>query len=450
MAGVKFTRSADGTEIAWAERGEGEPFIVMPPYPVSHVQLEWEQPQGEIYRRVSERARLIRLDPRGVGMSSRTPPSFALDRHVEDLAAVMDAAGVETCALMAMETGAFAPTTFAARHPERIRHLVLVNPFLRVSDFLQQPQTLVLTDLLLKDWELFSETIGGVAFGFGRQEAQTYGAFYRACVTQDVAGSLIRESLQTETMHEDLASVRAPTLVIRHRELKLVTTDMVREAVAFLADPTYVEVGGRYADSIPETVDRALEFTGMADRRGTARSEATEPLPTGTVTFLLTDIVGSTELWDRAAAEMGHALRRHDELVGRAVEQHHGTLVKSKGEGDSSLSVFARASDAAAAAAAIQSAIASEAWPGDCAISIRAGLHTGEAEVRDGDYYGPTVNRAARLRGLAGGGQVVLSAATAALVADHLPDGCSLVVLGEHALKGLRRPEQVHELRGAW
>lgn len=349
-----------------------------------------------------------------------------------------------------METGAFAPTAFASRHPERIRHLARepVPASLGLLGAAADP----------RHHRLAAQGLGdvlrdghGLAFGFGRQEAQAYGATYRACVTEGVARRLVVESLQTTTMHSDLAGVRAPTLVIRHRELKLVATEMVREAVAFLADPTYVEVGARYADSIPEMVDRALEFAGIVDRPGTTtRTQATELLPRGTVTFLLADIVGSTEPWDRAAAEMDQALRRHDELISRAVEQHHGTLVKSKGEGDSSLSAFSRASAAAAAAAAIQSALATETWPTHCAISIRAGLHSGEAEVCDGDYFGPTVNRAARLRGLATRGQVVLSAATAALIADQRPGDCSLVVLGEHALKGLRRPEQVHELRGAW
>lgn len=450
MAGVRFVRSADGTEIAWAERGTGTPFLVAPPYAVSHVQLEWDQPvQGEIYRLVSSRARLIRLDPRGLGMSSRSPDSFELDRHVEDIAAVLDAACVERCAVMAMETGAFAPTTFAARHPERVSHLVLVNPFLRIGDFLEQPQTQALSALMVKDWELFSESIGGVAFGFGRREAQTYGEFYRACVTPEVLGALLLQSLRTDAMHSDLEAVGAPTLVLRHRDLKLVTTPMVRETLTFLRDPTYVELGGRYADSVQEMVDLALEFSGIATPPRAAAWEQPTSLPVGTVTFLLTDIVGSTELWDRAPAEMAGALQRHDELVAQAVARHHGTLVKSKGEGDSSLSVFARASDAAAAAAAIQDSMTAEQWPETCAISVRAGVHTGEAELRDGDYHGSAVNRAARIRALAGGGQSLLSAATAALVADHVPDGCTLVDIGEHSLRGLRRPEHVHELRRA-
>jgi class 3 adenylate cyclase len=118
-------------------------------------------------------------------------------------------------------------------------------------------------------------------------------------------------------------------------------------------------------------------------------------LPDGIVTFLLTDIEGSAPLWETDMEAMSTALARHERLIAKAVASHSGQLIKSRGEGDSTLSVFVRAPDAVAAALAHQQALAIERWPEDLTLPTRVALHSGEAELRDGDYYGQAVNRAA-------------------------------------------------------
>jgi WD40 repeat protein/class 3 adenylate cyclase len=166
-------------------------------------------------------------------------------------------------------------------------------------------------------------------------------------------------------------------------------------------------------------------------------------LPTGVVTFLLTDVDGSSTLWERAPVAMAEALERHDALIDGAVSAAGGSLLKARGEGDSTFSVFTRSSAAVAAAVAAHEALAAEAWPGGVSLDVRMAVHTGEAHERGGDYFGPTVNRAARLRDLGGGGQILLSEAVGTLVRDDLPGGWDLAELGEHALRGLTRPERV-------
>jgi class 3 adenylate cyclase len=155
------------------------------------------------------------------------------------------------------------------------------------------------------------------------------------------------------------------------------------------------------------------------------------------VSFLLTDVVGSTELWERAPDAMTIALARHGELVSAAVEGEGGTVLKARGEGDSTFSVFTRATDALRAAHRLQADVRAEAWPPAAVIRTRAAVHTGEAVEREGDYFGPAVNRVARLRGVATGGQVVVSAATKAIVATSLPPGWELVDIGAVELRGL-------------
>ena len=169
-------------------------------------------------------------------------------------------------------------------------------------------------------------------------------------------------------------------------------------------------------------------------------------LPTGTVTYLFTDVEESTRLWERHPDAMGPALARHDELVEEIVQGHGGVVVRPRGEGDSRVAVFARASDAVVAAAEVQRALHEEPWPTPGPLRVRMALHSGEAELRAGDYYGPAVNRCARLRSAAHGGQALLSQATYALAREPPPPGVSFRDLGEHRLKDLAQPERIYQL----
>jgi class 3 adenylate cyclase len=171
-------------------------------------------------------------------------------------------------------------------------------------------------------------------------------------------------------------------------------------------------------------------------------------LPTGVVSFVLTDVVGSTELWERAPEAMAAALARHDEIVRAAVDATGGTVLKARGEGDSTFSVFARATDAVRAADRLQRALRDERWDPEAVLHVRVAVHTGEAVERDGDFLGPAVNRVARLRGEALPGEVLVSGATAALVRGSLPESCSLVELGAFALRGIDQPEPAFALAG--
>lgn len=168
-------------------------------------------------------------------------------------------------------------------------------------------------------------------------------------------------------------------------------------------------------------------------------------LPSGTVTFLFTDIESSTQLWEAHPVTMRQVLARHDHLLHTAVIEHGGYIVKTTGDGLHA--VFTTAPNGVAAALAGQRALQSEKWPRDVgALRVRMALHSGTAEQRDGDYYGSAVNRAARLLDLGHGGQTLLSAATQALVRDSLPSEVTLTYLGEHALKDLLQLEQVYQL----
>lgn len=167
-------------------------------------------------------------------------------------------------------------------------------------------------------------------------------------------------------------------------------------------------------------------------------------LPSGTVTLLFSDVEGSTRLWELHPESMGIALERHDDLVRSAIERAGGYVFKTVG--DAFCAAFTSARQAVVAAEGAQRDLLAEAWPDEAVLRVRMALHTGECQERDGDYFGPAVNRVARLEAIAHGGQVVVSRSTAELVRDRLPSGIGLVNLGSHHLKDIVRPEEVFQL----
>ncbi len=169
-------------------------------------------------------------------------------------------------------------------------------------------------------------------------------------------------------------------------------------------------------------------------------------LPLGIATFLFSDIEGSTRLWEQYPEAMKAALARHDSILHQAVESSGGHVIK--GTGDGIHAVFDAAINAVGATLHAQEFLNAESWEDirPAKIKVRMGLHTGEAELRAGDYYGGVLNRTARLMSVAHGGQILLSHVTAELLRDRLPPGASLLDLGEHRLKDLVRPERVFQL----
>ncbi|MEP6610188.1 MAG: adenylate/guanylate cyclase domain-containing protein [Burkholderiaceae bacterium] len=176
-------------------------------------------------------------------------------------------------------------------------------------------------------------------------------------------------------------------------------------------------------------------------------SSPTDPqaqLPVGTVTFLFTDVEGSTRLWQAQGEAMETALPRHDVLLRQCITAHGGHVFKTVG--DAFCTAFATAADALAAALAVQQGLHAERWPQHAHIRARMALHTGAAELRDGDYFGTPLNHVARLLAVGHGGQTLLTAITHDLCRDRLPAGTALKALGEHSLKDLARRETVFQL----
>jgi class 3 adenylate cyclase len=161
----------------------------------------------------------------------------------------------------------------------------------------------------------------------------------------------------------------------------------------------------------------------------------------------MTDVVESTALWIQGRAQMYSVMRRHDQLLAAAIEANGGIVLKERGEGDSFFAVFLRATDAVVAALEAQRAILSEPWRDEIRIKVRMAVLTGEADAQDRDYRSPAVNRCAKLRRRAVGGQVLVSETTYSIVADILRDDIRLVSVGSRLLEGHERPEEIYVLQ---
>jgi predicted ATPase/class 3 adenylate cyclase len=169
-------------------------------------------------------------------------------------------------------------------------------------------------------------------------------------------------------------------------------------------------------------------------------------LPVGTLTFLLTDLVASTRTWEEHTRAMREAMVEHDAIVYGAVERHSGAIVESGREGDSILAVFVVSRDAAACALDVQRGFHAASWPGGLQLRTRIALHTCEVELRGGHYFGPALNRCARVLALGHGGQILVTQATHALLTEAPPPDAELIDLGVHKLKDLRRAERIYQL----
>ena len=270
-----------------------------------------------------------------------------------------------------------------------------------------------------------------------------------AALVEDRADALLATGRAAEVIGDlEAAVAEAPLRERRWGQLMLALYRAGRQGEALGA---YQRARSMLADELgvdPGPELRRLEAAVVAQDSSLDPPVAHQlPTVTRAVTFLLTDIEGSTAAWEANADAMALALARHDELVEQVVTSRGGRLIKTRGEGDATFSVFERPSAAAAAAIELQDAIGHEPSALQNPMRIRVALHTGEVELRDGDYFGRAVNRAARLRSLATGGQILCSGAVAELVIDSLPDDVLLVDLGMRQLKNLPRPEHVFELR---
>ena len=436
---IQYAKTKDGVSIAFWALGEGTPFVLMNDIPFSHIQLESRYGFQALYDKLAAKRKLIRFDPRGMGMSDREVERFSLDSWLHDLEAVVDRLGLETFALLGVNFSGPLAIAYATRHPKRVSRLVLMNTGARVADGMAAPQVQLMADMMVRDWEMFSENVGALVFGWGREDAAIYGEFVRASTTPDAARHAF-VALSTIDVTELLPLVTVPTLVIRHSGFKVVTEAMTKGLVAGIPDARLVVLDGAYSlntEALPAEIEEFL------DEGEEPETEALSAEAGAFRTVLFTDVEGSTALTQRLGdAKARDLLREHEGIVREALKSHGGSEVKTMGDGF--MASFSSATKALECAIAMQRAFAAHNVSAEEPIKVRIGLNAGEPIAEDEDLFGTAVNEAARITATANGGEILVSN-----VVRELAKGKDFLFAdrGEANLKGFDEPVRLFDVR---
>jgi class 3 adenylate cyclase/pimeloyl-ACP methyl ester carboxylesterase len=446
---IQYARTADGVSIAFYAMGEGMPLVAFTGPPFSHIQMAWQIPEWRRFReQLAERRMVIGYDSRGTGLSDRDATGFSLDAQMLDLEAVVDYLGLQQLALFASTYGGPMAIAYAARHPERISHLILWCTYARGSDFLQSPQVGAIRGLLNQDWQLFTETVSHVYMGWPEgKPARQFAAWLRESVTQEAAAAAYGV-LNEVDVSPLLGQVRSPTLVFHRREYPLVGVDIATGLASRILDARLVLLEG--ASAIPFLGDtgalsRAIDEFLSEGEEPTHAAEAPEAGAFRTVLF--TDVEGSTSMMQRLGDAKGRAvLREHERITREALKAHSGTEVKTMGDGF--MACFSSATRALECAIAMQRAFAEQnAQVGAqhaAPLHVRIGLNAGEPIEEEKDLFGTAVILAARIAAKAEGGEILASDVVRQLVAGK---GFLFSDRGDVVLRGFEDPVRLYEVR---
>jgi pimeloyl-ACP methyl ester carboxylesterase/class 3 adenylate cyclase len=431
---TRYAKSGD-VHVAYQIFGNGPVDLIYIPGFVSHLENLWEQPDlARWLLRLARFARVIMFDKRGTGLSDRMGELPSFDQRMDDLRAVMDAAGIECAAMLGLSEGGPLAMLFAATYPDRCRALALYGTFARFASWIPTAERLqAMLDYIDKDWGS-GVTAGRFAPSRRNDPAfqQWIGRFERLGASPAAAMALMRMNSQVDVTGI-LSAIRVPTMVIHRTDDQVVAVEGGRFLAEHIPGARYVELPGIdhfvfIGDNTSEIGDQIEEFlTGS-----TTAAEMDRVL----ATVLFTDIVGSTahaeQLGDQRWRDL---LDAHHATVRRELVRFRGTEVKSLGDGF--LAVF----DGPARAIRCASGITEAVRP--LGIEVRTGLHTGEVELGEDDVRGIAVHIAARVATLAGVGEVLVSRTVRDLVAGS---GIRFIERGRHSLYGL---QETMELYGA-
>jgi class 3 adenylate cyclase len=442
---IQYAQTADGVSIAFWTLGEGIPFVYMPST-FTHIELEWQIAETRRwYERLAKKTKLIRYDGRGRGLSERDVTDYSLDALMLDLEAVVDHLGLERFALFGSTQWGPAAIAYAARHPERVSHLVLWQSFARGSDYLRSPQVRAIRALLDKDWETYTETLAHVAFGWSAGEhARRFAARYRESATQETAQAALAAATNFDVT-DILSQVRTPTLVLHRRRARMPEVGLARTLASGIPEARLVVLEGEslgpYLGDTESVVAAIYEFLGQVEEA----VAQVEPLAKEDVhTILFTDMEGSTALTQRVGdAKAQEVVRTHNTITRDVLKAHGGSEIKHTGDGF--MASFPMASWALECAIEIQRALAqhNESNP-DMPVRVRMGLNSGEPVAEDEDLFGTAVQLAARIAAKAQASEILASDTVRGLVAGK---GFFFSGRGETALPGFEDPVRLYEVR---
>ena len=427
---MRYATTADGVKIAYGYAGTGLPLVRVPNAPFSHCQREWRE--STFYDRLCQGRMVVTFDPRGTGLSDRDVADYSLEARMLDVDAVVNQLGLATFALNGIWDSGPVVIAYAARHPERVTHVVLDDAVANGRAAAQSSQMRAIQQLR-DDWEAVTESIAFTFAGAGG-DVDRYADFLRACVTHEAFRRMWAE-FGTVDVTEILPSIQAPTLILQHVGIRAANLDAVREMATLIPNGHLVLLKGRESDDLDHLLSAMAEFL-----REEAVSVEPASRPSAFRTVLFTDLVGHTEMMSRLGDERGRdVLREHERITREVLKGNGGTEMKTMGDGF--MASFGSVTKAVECAIALQRAFAErEGEP----LSVRVGLNAGEPIEEDGDLFGATVILASRIAAKAEGGEI--------LVADTVRGLCSgkgflFADRGEFVAKGFEEPVRVYEVR---
>jgi class 3 adenylate cyclase/pimeloyl-ACP methyl ester carboxylesterase len=455
---IQYARTTDGVNIAYFVLGEGLPLLWLPAIPYSHLELEWADAGYRSWdERIGRGKMLVRYDNRGSGLSDREISRFDLEGLVLDAEAVLDKLGLDEVAIGATSQGCSPAICFAAKFPQRVSRLILVNPF-HEEAAINVPS--IEAARSSGDWEFFTQTVAHAMLA-GWDEGSHARSYAR----------LMREAVDAETILQErrsgrfpvgdlLGSIECPTLVLHRREAVYPPIESGRRIAAGIRNAELVVLEGSVLmpwvgdmEAIAGAVDRFLGVETPAVYPASRQHEqAATRSAIGLATILFTDVEGSTALTDRMGdAAAREVLREHERITREVLRTHGGSEVKTMGDGF--MASFGSATKALECAIAIQRAFEASERTDEVAsggaIRVRCGLNAGEPIAEDNpdgrsDLFGTAVIVAARIAAQAEGGEILVSDVVRQLVAGK---GFLFNDRGEHALKGFEDPVRLWEVR---
>jgi class 3 adenylate cyclase len=426
---TQYVNAPDGTPIAFQVTGGGDVDLVFMQGAVAHLDLQWEDPRlTRLFERLSAFSRLIRFDRRGMGMSGVLERLPTFEEQVEDFGTVMDAVGSERAALFGTIDGGTFALAFAAAHPERTRAVVAFETAPRwtrsdTDDYGVEPEVLARFAEATQAMDLDGQ-LSIVAPS--RMEDPAFRSWFRRYTRSAQSGLPVQGfmmMMMTFDIRDQLAGIDTPVLVLNRADHSILPLRNARAVAAALPNARLVELPGRdtaiFSSDVDAVADEIQEF--LTGKRPPPRHDRV------LATVLFTDIVGSTD----TAARMGdqawrELLERHHRMLRASIQRFGGREVHTAGDGF--LATFdspRRAIECARAAGETLRAIG---------VEIRAGVHTGEIELSQGDVQGIAVHIGARISALAGTGEVFVSSTVKDLVAGS---GIEFEDRGAHQLKGV-------------
>lgn len=419
--------------VAYQVFGEGPVDIVMAPGFVSHIENYWTEPRlARWLEKLGNGCRVVLFDKRGTGLSDQVQELPAMDDRMDDVRAVMDAVGIERGAIFGISEGGSLAALFAASHPDRCTALVLYGAFARFSAWFPTQEDLeALFEYIDTDWGS-GESLPMFAPNYSEDQMlkDWWGRFERLGANPGAAMTLMQMNSQIDISNV-LSSIRIPTLVIHRAGDVTVNIEGGRELARLIPDAKLVELGGEdhrpFVGEDPDAIiDEIHQF--LVGAKPVDASERT------LATVLFTDIVGSTERAETLGDQRWRDLVRvHDDIVRRELKHFRGREIKSLGDGF--LSIFDGPGRAMRCAVAITNGMR------HLGIEVRAGLHTGEVELSDGDVHGIAVHIASRVMQQAGPGDVCVSRTVRDLVAGS---PVAFRSMGPKQLAGVEEPMELY------